>query len=198
MYVLVCICIHLVSERAPTRRLPPTSPSLAGWPGGCGERGTCAAISITPPWQLLGWRPCWKDCCCGWLLLDLLAILTMLCSVAVTSFMLPTPSAPRRASLAGGSGTGGAPTAAAERHRCWTGAGHMYVLVCIGLLSTPLAADFGPGPEAAAEVRVAGRGVCFSTLLAANFGPGLDGAVEGALPWCGVCHSTFHSMASRR
>ena len=48
MYVLVCICVHLVSERAPTRRLPPTSPSLAGWPGGCGERGTCAAVSITP------------------------------------------------------------------------------------------------------------------------------------------------------
>ena len=44
MYVLVCICIHLVAERAPTRRLPLTSPSLAGWPGGCGERGTCAAV----------------------------------------------------------------------------------------------------------------------------------------------------------
>ena len=25
------------------------------------------------------------------------------------------------------------------------------MLVCIGLLSTPLAADFGPGPEAAVE-----------------------------------------------
>ena len=34
-----------------------------------------------------------------------------------------TPSALRRASLPGGSGTGGAPTAAAESHRCWTAAG---------------------------------------------------------------------------
>ena len=46
MYVLVCIWIHLVSECVPTRRLPPTSQSLAGWPGGCRERGTCAAVSI--------------------------------------------------------------------------------------------------------------------------------------------------------
>ena len=82
MYVLVCIyiCIHLVAERAPTRRLPLTSPSLAGWPGGCGERGTCALS----PWQLLGWRLGLKDCCCCWLLLDLLAISRMLCSVAVS------------------------------------------------------------------------------------------------------------------
>ena len=69
-----------------------------------------------------------------------------------------TPSALRRASLPGGSGTGGAPTAAAESHRCWTGAGHMYVLVCIGL---PFAADFGPGLERASEGREAGRGVAF-------------------------------------
>ena len=26
----------------------PTSPSLAGWPGGCGERRTCAAVSMIP------------------------------------------------------------------------------------------------------------------------------------------------------
>ena len=52
-------------------------------------------------------------------------------------------------------------------------------------LSTPLATDFGPGPDGAAGGRAAGRGVCFSTLLAANFGPGLDGAVEGCavLAW---------------
>ena len=31
----------------------------------------------------------------------------------------------------GGSCTGGAPTAAAERHCCWTAAGHMYVFVCV-------------------------------------------------------------------
>ena len=35
----------------------------------------------------------------------------------------PTPSALRRVSLPGGSGTGGAPTAAAESHLFWTGAG---------------------------------------------------------------------------
>ena len=28
---------------------------------------------------------------------------------------------------------------------------HMYVLVCIGLFSTPFAADFGPGLERASE-----------------------------------------------
>ena len=48
MYVLVCICIHLVAERAPTRRLPPTSPSLAGWPGGTGKEGP-ARLFLSPP-----------------------------------------------------------------------------------------------------------------------------------------------------
>ena len=104
------------------------------------------------PWQLLGGRRGCKDCCCGWpgLLLDLLAIPPMLCSVAVSGVMLPavpdlhktpkkkgtdmerscpTPSALRRASLPGGSCTRGAPTAAAERHRCWTRAG---TYVCAG------------------------------------------------------------------
>ena len=40
MYVLICICIHLVLERAPTGRLSPTSPSLpgSGWLAG-GVRG---------------------------------------------------------------------------------------------------------------------------------------------------------------
>ena len=47
-FVWLCICILLVSEGAPTRRLPSTSPSLAGWLRGCGERGTRAAVSITP------------------------------------------------------------------------------------------------------------------------------------------------------
>ena len=43
-----------------------------------------------PPWQL-GWtqRLGWKDCCCGWRWLDLLAISRMLCSVAVSGVMLP-------------------------------------------------------------------------------------------------------------
>ena len=47
----------------------------------------------------------------------------------------PTPSAFRRASWPGGSGTGGAPTAAAGRHCCWTAAEHMHVLVCIFIWS---------------------------------------------------------------
>ena len=42
------------------------------------------------PWQLLGWRLGWKDCCCCWLLLDLLAIPRTHCSVAVSGVMLPT------------------------------------------------------------------------------------------------------------
>ena len=29
---LARVCLYVVSGRAPTRRLPPTSPSLAGWP----------------------------------------------------------------------------------------------------------------------------------------------------------------------
>ena len=43
---------------------------------------------------------------------------------------------------------------------------------------TPLANDFGPGPDGAAGGRAGGRGICFSTLLAANFEPGLDGAAK--------------------
>ena len=77
----------------------------------------------------------------------------------------PTPSALLRASLPSGSGTGGAPTATAERHSCWTGAGHMYLLVCIGSLYTLFAADFGPGLERASEGRTAGRRVRFLRLL---------------------------------
>ena len=36
------------------------------------------------------WRLGWKDCCCCWLSLDLLAISRMLCSVADKGVMLPT------------------------------------------------------------------------------------------------------------
>ena len=37
---------------------------------------------------------------------------------------------------------GGAPTAAAERHRCWTAAGyHMYVLVCICTFGLRMCSD---------------------------------------------------------
>ena len=93
----------------------------------------------------------------------------------------PTPSAFSQASWPCGSGTGGGPTAAAERHHCQTTAGHMNVLVCISLLSTPLAANFGPGPEGSLEGCAAGRGVSslLSTPLAADFGPGPEEAAGG-------------------
>ena len=122
-----------------TRRLPPTSLSLAGWlsGGGRGKRDLCSCFFHPPlleAWLeglLLRLGSCW----------DLLVIPRMLCSVAVSSVMLPTvpelhrnkktgrersgptPSAPHRASWPGGRGTGGAPTAAAERHSCWTAPG---------------------------------------------------------------------------
>ena len=48
MYVFVCVCVYVVSECAPTRRLPPTSPSLAGWPGGCGEEGPALLFLSSP------------------------------------------------------------------------------------------------------------------------------------------------------
>ena len=51
MYVLVCICIYLVSERAPTRRLPPTSGvavsgGLAG--GATGKEGPALLFLSSP------------------------------------------------------------------------------------------------------------------------------------------------------
>ena len=114
--------------------------------GGSGERDLRGCFYHLP-WQLLGWRLGWKDCCCGWLLLDLLAISRMLCSVAVLGVMLPTmpellptvpdlkkketgiersgptPSAFRRAGWHGGSGTGvcflrlSSPTSSLARRR---------------------------------------------------------------------------------
>ena len=47
----------------------------------------------------------------------------------------PTPSALRLASWPGGSGTGGEPTAAAERHRCWTAAEHTALSGLSGLMA---------------------------------------------------------------
>ena len=73
-----------------------------------------------------------------------------------------------------------------RRLRAWPGGGDGGARSWTGnSLSTPLATDFGPGPDGAAGRRAAGRGVCFSMLLAENFGPTLDGAVEGcfALAW---------------
>ena len=125
-----------------------TTPSyfaVPGWlavRGGAGKEGP-VRLFLSSPFAAarvkVGWKD--RDCCCGWLLLDLLVIPRMLCSVAVSSVMLPTvpelhrnkktgrersgptPSAPHRASWPGGRGTGGAPTAAAERHSCWTAPG---------------------------------------------------------------------------
>ena len=68
-----------------------TSPSLAGWSGREGEgKRDLRCCFYHPPWQLLGWRLCWKDGYCCWLWLDLLAISRMLCSVAVSGVMLHT------------------------------------------------------------------------------------------------------------
>ena len=53
-FVWFCICLHLVSECAPTRRLLPTSPSLAGWPWGCKKKMDLRGCFYHPPWQLLG------------------------------------------------------------------------------------------------------------------------------------------------
>ena len=207
MYMLVCICIHLVTERAPTRRLPLPHCLWRAGRGGEGKEGHA----------LPGWRLGWKDCCCGWLLLDLLAISRMLCSASVLGVCCrlcltltgkkkkktdmersgSTPSALRRASLPGGSGTGGAPTAAAERHSCWTAAGtyvraglYWFVLyafrhrlrawpgVGIGgrsagrgvssLLSMPLATGLGPGPERAGST--AGQRYFFPLLSPPTLG----------------------------
>ena len=44
---LACVCMYLVSECAPTRRVPSTSPSLAGWPVKGRERDAGAATKIT-------------------------------------------------------------------------------------------------------------------------------------------------------
>ena len=47
-YVFVCVFVCVVSECAPTRGLPPTSPSLAGWPGGCWEEGPALLFLSLP------------------------------------------------------------------------------------------------------------------------------------------------------
>ena len=109
MYVLICICAHLVSERAPTRRLPPTSPSLAGWPEGAGKEG---------PAQLFLSSPLAAARVEAWL-----EGLLLLLALAGPAGDLKNALLPRRLGLPCGSGTGGAPTAAAESHRCWTAAG---------------------------------------------------------------------------
>ena len=130
MYVLICTCIHWVSECAQTQRLPPTSPSLPA-DGGLAGRTAAAAGPCWTCWLPRGSR--------------------ILCSVAVsgvTFLAVPdlsrnrtgkktgmersgrTTSALRRADSPCGSGTGGAPTAAARHRRRWTAAGYLYVIGC--------------------------------------------------------------------
>ena len=109
MYVFVCVCVYVVSECAPTRRLPPTSPGK--------ERSALLFLSSPLAAARVEAQLRWMDCCCssGWLWLDLLAISRTLCSSAVSGVMLltlpdfagkkktgmersgPTPSASRRA-----------------------------------------------------------------------------------------------------
>ena len=55
-----CLDVSVILWSQNLRRLPPSSKFLAGWPGGCGERGTYAVVSIVLTWQLLRWRLAWK------------------------------------------------------------------------------------------------------------------------------------------
>ena len=64
-----------------------------------------------------------------------------------------------------------------RRPRSWTGS----------LLFTQLAADFGPGPDAAEEGGGAGRGVCSLRLAPLIFGPGPEAAADGGGAGRGVC-----------
>ena len=75
-----------------------------------------------------------------------------------------------------------------RRFRAWLGGGGGGALIWTGsLLSTPLAADFVPGPEKASEGCAPGSwvaaplAVChlLCTPLAANFGPGPEEAAAG-------------------
>ena len=61
MYVLVCICMHLVAERALTRRLPFSLPSLpvAGWPGGSGKEGPARLFLSSP--LAAAWVEAWLE-----------------------------------------------------------------------------------------------------------------------------------------
>ena len=65
MSVLVCVYLEVVSEWAPTQRLP-TSLSLADWPEEGGERGTGADTTgkvsrLAATAKLLGLHMCCAD-----------------------------------------------------------------------------------------------------------------------------------------
>ena len=72
------------------------------------------------------------------------------------------------------------------RSRSWTAA-VTTLLDEVYYRTTDPAADFGPGPEAVAEGRVAISGICFSASLTANLGPGLEAAAERCTAGRGIC-----------
>ena len=83
--------------------------------------------------------------------------------------------------------------ASRRRLRAWPAGGSGGARSLTGsLLSTPLAADFGPGPEAMAEERSAGRGVCFLRLSPpfldlARRGRRTAAQLDGDLAFYGSC-----------
>ena len=152
-YVRAGLYLCTFGRRTCADSTTPSYLAVSGWlAGGVRGKRDLRGCFYHPPWQLLGWRLGWKDCCCGWLLLDLLEISRMLCSVAVSGVMLPTVPDPHRKNKkqrqawkevarhpplpAGPACPAGA---APEEHllllRKATAAGllleHMYVLVCI-------------------------------------------------------------------
>ena len=90
MCVRECICIYVVSEGVQTRQLPPTPPSLAGWPGRRKRDRRCHYDHLIRP--LSWWRLDRKDRSCCWLSQGRLAMPTMLYYVAVSGAKLPTVS----------------------------------------------------------------------------------------------------------
>ena len=127
---------YMWSECAPTRRLLPTLPSLAGWRGECGERGTCAQFLSSPLAAaqveacLEGhaaaagsrWR-CWLSQECPAPSLSRVLCCRLCLTFAHTHKFAEGKTqawkevalhSPPSAGPAGPAGTGGAPTAAAE------------------------------------------------------------------------------------
>ena len=204
VWFYICHGILLVSECAHCRLddfLLPRRLWRAGR-GVAGKRDTCCCV-YHPPWQLLGWRLGWKDCCCGWLWMEHRRSTCCYASRRQCSPRLSPPTsglarrrrqrgaqldwefglyASRRPPAAGRlrAGTEAAtkgceagrgvclvrlssPTTGLARRGRRRGA-HTLLSWKGSLLSAPPAADFGPGPEAAAEGCAAGRGVCFLRL----------------------------------
>ena len=126
----------------PTRRFPPTSPSLAGWPGGWWKEGPVLLFLSSPltaarveAWleglllrlALAGPAGYFKNA----VMLPTVPDLAENTKIKGMEWSGPTPSAFHRACWPSGSGTGGAPTADADCHLFQTSARHAYVWVCI-------------------------------------------------------------------